>query len=97
MRHYKTTEIMDELEARGILTPRLHNGRYVIDQNDRCIAWYCTPFRKEAYWTFQSTSLPYKKDELINALPMTKEDLFNYSLIEMNSTDKAKDLMNALK
>lgn len=96
MTNYCSSEIMDQLKERCVNTPRLLDGRYVIDSQNRKIASYATPFGEESYWFFHTPSLPISGKDIQRTLEMDAAILFQHSLVEHKCSDKAKALENLL-
>ncbi|EML3649493.1 MULTISPECIES: hypothetical protein [Citrobacter freundii complex] len=96
MTNYCSSEIMGQLKERCVNTPRLLDGRYVIDSQNRKIASYATPFGEKSYWFFHTPSLPVSKKEMLRSLDMNEEKLFQHSLVEDECSDKAKALEHLL-
>ena len=96
MNRFSSGQIYAELKVRCITSPRILDGLYVIDKNNRKVACYATPFGEEAYWFFQTPSQPISANEINRTKDLDVGILFHHSTLEHGLSDKAKALDDAL-
>lgn len=97
-KEFKTAQLFEEINKMKIKKPKLLDGRYILDDQYRKIIIYATPYKADSYWFIDSPSLPVSEHEKKRALDITKDFIFNWSIIEpAESGNKAQEMESSLK
>ncbi|EMC9754397.1 hypothetical protein WDR88_003360 [Enterobacter cloacae] len=93
MQKHGTEKIYQALENMGLAPLRIRDGIHVVDVQGRIVAHYACPIGNESHWEIWPTpTYPLSHDKLTSAYPLTKEILFQFSLVEGDEKNKQQAL-----